>query len=172
MLEMADSKIPKFPIENISNWRLKSMMSDRVIKSSLFLVVYATVLLIFIMSWSGTLNAEQKHRFSLYSDDSGSYAIVYISGSTVFMEEARVQDGSIVIDTTKQRIVTKDDLSYDVKVFENVEIIRNEEEPDTDEKHALTVSDVVKAVGSVFNGIKTKIGEVMVGNEGSIPGTE
>lgn len=172
MLEMADSKIPKFPIENISNWRLKSMISDRVIKSSLFLVVYATVLLLFTMSWSGTLNAEQKHRFSLCSGDSGSYAIVYISGSTVFMEEAKVQDDTIVIDTTKQRIVTKDDLSYDVKVFENVEIIRNEEEPDAEEKRELTAKGVVEAVGSFFNGIKTKIGEAMVENEGSISGTE
>ena len=88
------------------------------------------------------------------------------------LEEAKVQDDTIVIDTTKQRIVTKDDLSYDVKVFENVEIIRNEEEPDAEEKRELTAKGVVEAVGSFFNGIKTKIGEAMVENEGSISGTE
>ena len=169
--ELVTDDIPGFPFENLLRYGAKYVLSDKKLKLAAVQVIVVTVVLLFAISMAATTTAKQQSSFPIYSEDSASYAIVYFSGSTVFMEEADVQDHTIVIDTTKQRIVTTDDLSYDVKVFENVEIIRNEE-PVTAEKRKLTMEDVEKAVGSFFNWIKNKIGEAMVENEGSIPGTE
>lgn len=170
--ELTNSDAPAFPFENLIKEGVRSLFSDKKLKLAIVQIAFIVVFLIFVLSFAGILSAEQKRCFPIYSDNSASYAIVYFSGTTVFMEEAVVQDGTITIDTTKQRIVTNDDLSYSLKVFENVIIIRNEEESAANEKHTLNVKDMFRAVGSFVERIKTKIEEAIVENEGSIPGTE
>lgn len=172
MLELANATAPDFPFESLMKEGVKSLFSDKKLKLASIQMVIVIVILLSSMSLTGTQTAERKNSFPIYTDGDVSYAIVYFRGTTVFMEKAIEQDDAIVIDTTKQRIVTKDDLSYDIKVFENVEIIRNNNEQNNNEKRELTVRDVVDAVGAFLERIKSKIGEAMVENEGSISGTE
>ena len=172
VLELANSDAPGFPFENLMKEGIKPLFSDKKLKLAIVAIAFVMASLVLLLSFAGTLSAEQKRCFPLYSDNSASYAIVYFSGTTVFMEEAVVQDGTITIDTTKQRIVTKDDLSYSLKVFEEVVVIRNEGESAASEKNTLNVKDTVRAVGSFIEKIKTKIEEAIVETEGSVPGTE
>lgn len=172
VLELSNSDAPGFPFENLMKEGIKPLFSDNKLKLAIVPIAFVMAFLVFILSFAGTLSAEQKRCFPIYSDNSASYAIVYFSGSTVFMEEAVVQDGTITIDTTKQRIVTRDDLSYSFKVFEDVVIIRNEKELSVSEKNTSNIKDILRAIGSFFESIKTKIEEAIVKNKGSIPGTE
>lgn len=172
LAELTNSDAPKFPFENWMTVGVKPLFSDKKMKLAIVPIAFVMAFLVFILSFAGTLTAERKRCFPIYSDNSTSYAIVYFSGSTVFMEEAVVQDGTITIDTTKQRIVTKDDLSYSNKVFENVVIIRNEGELASSENNTLKIKDTFRAAGAFFESIKTIIEEAIVKNEENIPGTE
>ncbi len=162
--EVTNSDAPKFPFENLMTVGVKPLFSDKKMKLAIVPIAFVMAFLVFILSFTGTLTAERKRCFPIYSDNSTSYAIVYFSGSTVFMEEAVVQDGTITIDTTKQRIVTKDDLSYSNKVFEDVVIIRNEEELAASENNTLKIKDIFRAAGAFFESIKTIIEEAIVKN--------
>lgn len=170
-LELTNSEFPKFPFENTKHWKIKNIFRDRTLKSASVLLTVSMLCVLLISSSIGNITATQQKRFPIYCDGSTSYAIVYFSNATVIMEEASVQDETIVIDTTKQRILTTDDLSYNTRVFTNVELIRNEKESDADKKENEVAEDVAQAIGSFFERIKTRIGEVVVENEGSIPGT-
>lgn len=172
VLELSNSDAPGFPFENLMKEGIKPLFTDNKLKLAIVPIAFIMAFLVFILSFAGTLTAERKRCFPIYSDNSTSYAIVYFSGSTVFMEEAVVQDGTITIDTTKQRIVTKDDLSYSNKVFENVVIIRNEGELASSENNTLKIKDTFRAAGAFFESIKTIIEEAIVKNEENIPGTE
>lgn len=161
VLELANSDAPGFPFENLMKEGIKPLFSDKKLKLAIVAIAFVMASLVLLLSFAGTLSAEQKRCFPLYSDNSASYAIVYFSGTTVFMEEAVVQDGTITIDTTKQRIVTKDDLSYSLKVFEEVVVIRNEGESAASEKNTLNVKDMVRTAGAFIGKIKLKIEEMI-----------
>ena len=172
VLELSSSDAPGFPFENLMKEGIKPLFTDNKLKLAIVPIAFVMAFLVFILSFAGTLSAEQKRCFPIYSDNSAVYAIVYFSGSTVFMEEAVVQEGTITIDTTKQRIVTKDDLSYSNKVFEDVVIIRNEGELAASDNNTLKIKDIFRTAGAFFESIKTIIEETIVKNEENISGTE
>lgn len=132
------------------------MLSDKMLKSAGWLIIAITVVMLFTMSMTGTMSAKQQRRFPIYTDGSTSYAIVYISDSAVFIEEAIEKDGTLIIDTTKQRIVTSEDISYDMVVFDDVSVIKNDDTLEFD-RSEFSVKDVVDAVESFFETLKTKI---------------
>ena len=171
ILELIKSEVPSFPFESVVNSGMKSMLSDKKLKLASWQIIAVTVVLLFMMSATGTMSAEQKRDFSIFEDELGSYAVVYTSGSTRFMEEVAISDGTIVIDTTKQRVITSDDISYHIEAFDNVSVIRID---DTEkiEQSKVSLDRLLDVIKDCFDALKTKIGEAMVDNEGSIPGTE
>lgn len=124
------------------------MLSDKMLKFAAGQTIVVTVLLLFTISLSGTASAKQRRSFPIYMDGTTSYAIVYITDSTVIMEEAILEDRTIIIDTTKQRILTTDDISYDIKAFDNVSVIKINSEND--------VADVME---SSFNALDPPKGD-------------
>lgn len=154
--ELISSEIPDFPFEKIKRNGIKPMLSDKMLKSAGWLIIAITVVMLFTMSMTGTMSAKQQRRFPIYTDGSTSYAIVYISDSAVFIEEAIEKDGTLIIDTTKQRIVTSEDISYDMVVFDDVSVIKNDDTLEFD-RSEFSVKDVVDAVESFFETLKTKI---------------
>lgn len=154
--ELISSEIPDFPFEKIVRNGIKSMLSDKMLKAAGWLIIAVTVVMLFTMSVTGTVSAKQQRRFPIYTDGSTSYAIVYISDSAMFMEEATEKDGTLIIDTTKQRIVTSEDISYDMIVFDDVSVIKNDDTLEFD-RSEFSVKDVVDAVESFFETLKTKI---------------
>ena len=141
--ELLDSEIPEFPFQKMITKGIKSIFSDKMLKFATGQIIVGTVILLFTMSLTGTTSAKLQRRFPIYSDGATSYAIVYISDSTVFMEEAIEENGTLIIDTTKQRIVTSNDLSYDMVVFDDVLVIKNEDSLNI-KPGMLYVNDIVK----------------------------
>ena len=125
--EMDPREMPTFPIDSIVEKGFISVLSDKKIKQAIVQIVLVTILMLFLMPVSGTSSAKIKDDFPIYTDEYGTYAIIYFGDSTVFMEKATVQDGTILIDTSKQRIVTTDDLIYHRVSFNNVVINRIED---------------------------------------------
>lgn len=169
--ELIDKDVPKFPFQSFMKNGIKPILTDKKIKRVAILSVVMTVVLLLTMAAGGTLVAENQNRFPIYTDEATSYAVVYTSGSTRYMEEAVIQNGTITIDTTKQRIITSDDISYNMEVFENVVVIRNDDKQEK-EQHILFTEDFSKTINSVFETLKTKLKEVFTKNEGSVSGTE
>ncbi len=121
--DMLDTEKHKFPIEEMLKHGLRSMVSNKKLKLALGQFLTATVVLIFLMTYSGTHAAKTKTSFPIYSDDSGVYAVVYNNGQAFIMESATIKESTITIDTTSQRILHSDDIIYEVTVFDEVEII-------------------------------------------------
>lgn len=169
--ELIDSGIPDFPMEKVATKGIKTMLSDGKLKAGIIRLITVTIILLFTISAVGTTSAEQKSNFPIYDDGTNKYAIVYFSGATVFMEEAFVQDKTITIDTAKQRIITTDDLSYDMVSFDNV-IINRTQNTQVLEDDTSAMKDIISGIGGFFEKISTKIKEVFTLNEGSVSGTE
>lgn len=171
ILEMIKTEVPSFPFESFVKNGVKSVLSDKKLKLVAWQIIAVTVILLFMMSAAGTMSAEQKREFPIFEDEFGAYAVVYTSGSTRFMEEATMSDGTIAIDTSKQRVITSDDISYHIEVFDNVSVIRIDDEEKI-EQSKVSIDRLLDAIKGCFDALKTKIEEAMVDNEGSIPGTE
>lgn len=169
--ELIDSGIPDFPMEKVATKGIKTMLSDGKLKAGLVRLITVTIILLFAISAVGTTSAEQKRNFPIYDDGANRYAIVYFSGSTVFMEEASYQDGTITIETAKQRIITTDDLSYNMVSFDNV-IINRTQNTQVLEDDTSAMKDIISGIGEFFEKISTKLKEVLTPNEGSVSGTE
>ena len=147
------------------------ILTDEKIKLSVVLSVIITVMLLFVLTIGGTVGASLQRCFSIYTEGTKTYAVVYTSGSTRYMEEATISGGSIEIDTTKQRVITSDDITYDIEVFEEVSVIRIESEAKLD-AHPISMQKFFETIGSVFESLMDKIEEMVAKDEGSIPGTE
>lgn len=169
--KLIDSGIPDFPIEKVATKGIKPVFSDKKIIVGLVRLLSVTIILLFTMSAVGKTSAEQKRSFPIYDDGTNKYAIVYFSGSTVFMEEAACQDRTITIDIAKQRIITTDDLSYDMVSFDNV-IINRSKNKQALKEDTFSMKDAIRDIGAFFERINTKLKEVFTQNEGSVSGTE
>lgn len=123
--DMLDSKKHTFPIEEIAKNGLRSMVSNKKIKLALGQFFAAMVMFIFLMTYAGMHAAETKTSFPIYSDGSGVYAVVYNNGQSLILEAATIEHDRITIDTSKQRIISSDNIVYEVLVFDEVEIINN-----------------------------------------------
>lgn len=164
--KMLDRDVPEFPFEKVISVEMnKSVLSDKKIKMIAVQFVALTASLLFMMPIIGKVNAEQKRNFPIYTDGATSYAILYFNESTVFMEEVVIQDKTIMIDATKQRIVTTDDICYDIIVFDSVTVNKLEDTYNQKQK-SFSVRDVIDAVGQVLDVVKSKIWESVNQNNG------
>jgi len=147
--EMNPKAMPTFPIDSIVGKGYISILSDKRIKQAIAQIVFVTILILFLVPALGTSSAKLKEDFPIYSDESGTYAIIYFSDSTVFMEEATVQDRTILIDTSKQRIITTDDLAYNSISFDNVVINRIEDMDELDQ-NSFSIKDIINTVEAFY----------------------
>ena len=168
--ELIEKDIPKFPIQDFKNKGIMSILTDQKIKLAGVQSVVITVILLFILTVAGTIGANQQRSFPIYTEGSTTYAVVYTSGSTRFMEEATINDRSILIDTTKQRIITSDDISYVVEVFDEVSVVRIENTQKM-EQHKISVKSIMETIGSFLEATLDKIGEVLKKDAECVPGT-
>jgi hypothetical protein len=170
ILELIKAEVPRFPVDSFINNGMKTMLSDKKLKLAAGQIIAVTVILLFMMSAAGTLSAEQKRSFPIFEDELGSYAVVYTSGSTRFMEEVAISDGIIVIDTTKQRVITSDDITYHNEVFDEVSVIRIEK-AQKPEQHKISVKSIMETIGSILEATIDKIREVLIKDAECVPGT-
>lgn len=168
--KLIEKDIPRFPIQDFKKKGIMSILTDQKIKLAGVQSVVITVILLFILTVAGTIGANQQRSFPIYTEGSTTYAVVYTSGSTRFMEEATINDRSILIDTTKQRIITSDDISYDVEVFDEVSVVRIENTQKM-EQHKISVKSIMETIGSFLEATLDKIGEVLKKDAECVSGT-
>lgn len=168
--ELLKLEIPKFPLAALKNWEIKTMLTDAAIKSAMASIITGLIFIVFLASFLGTLNAKVLRSFPMYTDGQTSYAVVYTSGSTRFLEEAAVQDEVLVINTAKQRVITSEDFSYSIETFDGVSVVETDE-ADEIEKDSMSIKKVVTAVVAFVKTMWTKIGEVFGDNAECIPRT-
>lgn len=146
ILELINSEAPSFPFDSFIKNGMKSVLSDKNLKLVAWQIIVVTVVLLFMMSASGTSSAKLKRDFPIFEDAHGSYAVVYINESTRFMEEASIKDRRIVIDTTKQRVIDSDDISYAIVTVDEVTVIRNDDQ--TSEENSFSVKIIWEKIES------------------------
>ena len=78
-------------------------------------------LLIFVIS--SQYKTSINKTFSIYTEDSTSYAIVYQSNGCAYMDQVDIVDEKIVFYTSKHRTVPSNDIVYEDIRFEKVEMI-------------------------------------------------
>ncbi len=111
----------KFPLEKLLLGKTKRIVSNGQFLMLAIQLLTAIVITVFTLAISGRATAQNQKEFSIYTDESGTYAIVYRADDTVILESAEVNGTVLSIDTSRQRVLTTDDLSYVVSVFETVE---------------------------------------------------
>ena len=168
--KLIENDIPRFPIQDFKKKGIMPILTDQKIKLAGVQSVVITVILLVTLTIAGRIGANQQRSFPIYTEGSTTYAIVYTSGSTRFMEEATIKEGSIVIDTTKQRIITSDDISYDVEVFDEVSVIRIDNTQKL-EQHKISVKSIMETFGSFLEATLDKIGEVLKKDAECVSGT-
>lgn len=169
ILELFNSETPKFPFDSLVKNGIKPILSDKKLMLATWQIIVVTVILLFMMSSAGTVSAEQKRDFPIFEDEQGAFAVVYTSGTTRFMEEIAISDETIVIDTSKQRVITSDDISYHIEVFESVSVISVDTE-DT-EKKADSKKSILETIESYVETLKSVIREVMIEDAECISGS-
>lgn len=170
ILKLVNSEIPRFPFESFVKNGVKSVLSDKKLKLAAWQIITVTVILLFMMSSTGTVSAEQKRDFPVFEDEYGAFAVVYTSGSTRFMEEIAINDGTIVIDTSKQRVITSNDISYHIEVFESISVIRVDTIEDTDKTDSK--KSILETIESYVETLKSTIREAMIEDAECISGSQ
>lgn len=72
------------------------------------------------MPVEGYLNARLSQTFLIVTENGRSEAILFHGDDTYILEEAKIDENTIVIDTSKQRILKTDDISFEKRTFESV----------------------------------------------------
>lgn len=171
VVELCDEEKPMFPHEHLIKLGIKSIFTDKTVKTVIAHLLIGVVILLSGMSFTGTLTAEKTRYFPIYSAEEKLYAVVYTSGSTRYMEEAIIEDRTLIIDTTKQRVITSDDISYRMGTFDEVSVIRIDD-ADKIEQISFPISKVLNKIGSFFEALMNIIGEALTKNAECVPRVE
>lgn len=124
--EIKEDKTMLFPMEAWVKKGIKYFLTNRLFGAMVlqyFTTVFACIM---VLVNSGSTNAEKLQEFRVWTDGFSTYAIIYDNGTQVIMEPINIEETSATIDTSSQRIIKLDDLSYDIYTFENIEIIRSD----------------------------------------------
>lgn len=87
-------------------------------------ILYGSFILIAMilisMPVEGYFNARLSQTFMIVTEGEKSAAILFHGGDTYILEEAKIDENTIIIDTSKQRILKTDDISFEKRTFESV----------------------------------------------------
>lgn len=111
----------QFPLVSITTKAgIKRTLSDRNLKILFFQIALVGMMFMASSVYLGQTTATSKNQFPVYTDNENTYAIVHINDDNYIMLNAQVDDNTITIDTSKQRILTTDDISYNLMTFQTV----------------------------------------------------
>lgn len=63
---------------------------------------------------------EERKNFSVVTEEDVQYAVIYKNNEACYLEEVHINGNEIEVDTSKQKIVPGDNLTYENMEFENV----------------------------------------------------
>ena len=101
-------------------YELNYLIYKPQLKDFIFNLLVATIMILLSMPIEGYFNARLSQTFLIVTENEKSEAILFHGGDTYILEEAKIDENTIVIDTSKQRILKTDDISFEKKTFESV----------------------------------------------------
>ncbi len=124
--EVNEGQTMLFPVEAWAKKGIKYFLTNKMIGKMVVQYLITVVACIMVLVNSGSNHAEQLREFKVWTDGSSIYAIIYDNGTQVIMEPINIKGDSAVIDTSSQRIIKSDDLSYEIYTFDAIEVIRSD----------------------------------------------
>lgn len=123
-----EDKAPRFPIEKISFQSFTTNFHNRTITLLILQYIISIFLCLTMFYIFGSSSAAQKTDFPILYENEQIYAIVYNNGQHVIMEPAVITDNTLNINTSIQRILSVDDIYYEIQTFDTV-VLASDTEP-------------------------------------------
>ena len=99
---------------------IKDRFSDENIPNLLFEAFSGLFFMTVSVLATGIILLNSSNGFYTYHSDEKSYAVIYQNENVFYLEEAAEVDGTLIIDTSSQRIIKADDLSIVYKKYKKV----------------------------------------------------
>ncbi len=90
------------------------------LKTFLLNLLLATAMIFVSMPIEGYCNARLTRSFWIVSENEKNEAIIFHGEDTYIFEEVEFDENTIIIDTSKQRILKTDDISFEKRTFDSV----------------------------------------------------
>ena len=127
MLEYGPNKLfdmanieKEYPIMSFLTKNKRKPISNYFFIAQAALILFVCISLTIFYAFFETPNNYILKDISIANIESCTYAIVYRTQDTYFMEKAEIDDNKLIIDTHEQRIMTVDDISFSVCKFDDI----------------------------------------------------
>lgn len=132
--EIKEDRLPLFPAETLFQNGIKYFLTNKTIAMLIIQYVITIAACVFVVVSSGNRTANKITEFPLWTDGVSTYAVIYNNGEHIIMEGITLESENATIDTSVQRIVGADDISYEIRSFEKVYIVHHGGEDDAAER--------------------------------------
>jgi hypothetical protein len=78
------------------------------------------IVLVFTFAFGLTNTEKSKKDFQIMDIDGATYAVVYYDNNTYYLEKASIDQDTLTVFTSEQRIITTSDISFSVQTFDEV----------------------------------------------------
>lgn len=114
--------LPKyqFPLIDLLLNKTKELFSNDNIKALLIQICTTMIIMLFSCSIVGSQTASTCKKFPIYTCEGKTYAIVYTNGTTAFGQEASIDGNSIIINTARQKVMSAQDITFQISEFTEV----------------------------------------------------
>ena len=104
----------------ITQYELNQVLYKLSFEGALYGSFILTAIILISMPVEGYFNARLSRTFLIITENERIEAVLFHGGDTYILEEAKIDENTIVIDTSKQRILKTDDISFEKRTFESV----------------------------------------------------
>lgn len=101
---------------------------DRDLVFSIFIILISLIFVFFLNFLSIKVETSEKKTFSIADINGQKYVLIYNNENSFYLDEAYISENEIVINTKRQRIISSNDFLTEVKTFNSVEKIDNNED--------------------------------------------
>ena len=95
---------------------------------STFIILISLIFVFFLNFLSIKVETSEKKTFSIADINGQKYVLIYNNENSFYLDEAYISENEIVINTKRQRIISSNDFLTEVKTFNSVEKIDNNED--------------------------------------------
>jgi len=122
VLEDSGIRKNKYPLDTLLDSELKELFSDRKIVILILQISIVLLCMSFVINPISKDMTETRKSFSVVTEGDVKYTVIYKNNEAYYLEEVYINGDEIEIDTSKQKIIAGDNLTYENMKFENVRI--------------------------------------------------
>lgn len=112
--------IKPYPLEQFGRIPLSKLFSDTAIFTQVLAILLSIFVSFVIFSSSNYISVKTQKTFPIVSDSNSQCAIVYQNSQYAILENVDINDKSIIINTSRQKIIKINDLEYEYRSFDEV----------------------------------------------------